>query len=1020
MRRTAGLTPFFLLLLSFSVPASFARAASDKPNIVFILVDDMDAALPAFMPKTKALVAEAGVSFDSYFVNVSLCCPSRSTTLRGQYARNTTVLTNSPPNGGYAQFLAAHNDSSTAATWLQASGYRTAFYGKYLNGYPGNEKTYIPPGWNEWASPSGGSPYSEYDYQLNDNGRLVAYGHKASDYLTDVIAAKAESFVRKAGSDHVPFFLFLTPYAPHSPATPAPRHETLFAGARAPRPPSFNEADVSDKPEWVRTQPSMTRADEVALDGAYRKRLQSLQAVDEMVERLVTALSETGQLDRTYIFFTSDNGYHMGQHRLVQGKQAPYEEDIRVPLFVRGPGVSPASTLSHLAGNVDLAPTWAELAGAPIPSFVDGRSLVPLLHGASVDPAKFRRAFLIQHFTQQSEVEDLVDTEAAAKAFETGEVFKGTLEPPDTPQEISRPVPGAATPMPEFHGLRTSSQTYVEYEGGERELYDLKSDPYQLENIASTVAASEPDSLSRLSTMLHALVACEGDGCRSAETSGDPIPSSGPRLDIPAVLDAPGAAGSRYSSDLVVVNRGSTPARLALLYRAAPGTPWQGGPIITETLAAGSEFRIPDVIAWLRARGYSLTEGTSAIGSLAIWAPDALDPAAIFAGSRTSTPNSGAAGGSFGLFLPAVPGTAGTTPAVTVYGLREDGAFRSNLAIAEMSDGSGPPTLSIQAWDGDTGKAGGSPVSWVPSRGEWKQWTSVLAAAGVKNGWVTVTRTGGGSDTIQVYGVVNDGGSAGGGTSDGSYLEPGGSAGLLPIVLRLSSGGVLYSTELVLVNASAVPVDAKLTYTPSPQIASGPSVSGTVTIPAGRQVRIPDVIAHLRTTLGLALPAGESHAGTLLVEGVFALARTSCPNPDAVVGGTFGISYPASPGQKRASVEAWIHGLKQDGGSRSNLGIADARVGDASLVTYFVDVFDGETGGLAKTLGPYSFFGGEWMQISGVLTQAGASRGWARVRVASGASDFVAYGVLNDGAYPGAGTSDGSWLPMTVPEGTRR
>jgi hypothetical protein len=285
----------------------------------------------------------------------------------------------------------------------------------------------------------------------------------------------------------------------------------------------------------------------------------------------------------------------------------------------------------------------------------------------------------------------------------------------------------------------------------------------------------------------------------------------------------------------------------------------------------------------------------------------------------------------------------------------------------------------------------------------------------LKNGWATITRTGGGTNRLIVYGVVNDGGAQGGGTSDGSYLPAGGSDGLVPVVLRLSASSVLYSTELVLANPASTAVASRLTYTPSPQMATGAAVTGTVTIPAGRQIRIPDVISYLQTSLGLPLPAGDQHAGTLRVEGAIALARTSCPNPDSRVGGTFGVSYTAVPLERRATVEAWIHGLEQGSSSRSNLAISDARVGDSSRVSYIVDVFDTQTGGLARSLGPFELAGGQWMQISGVLTEAGLSRGWARVRVSSGSSDFVTYGILNDGAAPGNGTSDGSWLPMTVP-----
>jgi N-acetylglucosamine-6-sulfatase len=309
------------------------------PNIIFILTDDLNADLIEFMPNLKQQLVAQGTTLKNFFVNVSLCCPSRANILRGQYAHNTQVLTNLMPTGGFEKFYALGHESSTVATWLQAAGYRTFYLGKYLNGYPASVSlTHVPPGWTEWYSPVAGNPYSNFNYVMNENGKLVRYGSRADDYLTDVVARKSIDFIKRAAAEGQPFFIHLALYVPHSPATPAPRHAELFPDAQLPRPPSFNEPDVSDKPSFIRNRPLLTERQIAQMQDLYRKRLQSLQAVDEMLASLIATLQATGQLEHTYIFFTSDNGFHMGEHRLNSGKQTAYEEDIRVLLIVRGPG----------------------------------------------------------------------------------------------------------------------------------------------------------------------------------------------------------------------------------------------------------------------------------------------------------------------------------------------------------------------------------------------------------------------------------------------------------------------------------------------------------------------------------------------------------------------------------------------------------------------------------------------------------------------------------------------------------
>ncbi len=449
---------------------TFSSQRSDAPNIILIVADDLDANPIAFMPNLQSLLVVQGASFTNYFVNVSLCCPSRASMLRGQYAHNHQVLTNRSPNGGYERFRDLGHESSTVATWLHDAGYRTVLIGKYLNGYPDRDSTHVPPGWDEWYGVIKGH-YINYD--VNENGRVVEYGTRPEEYETDVQARKALDFIRRTAGAQ-PFFIYLAPYAPHGPARSARRHRNAFPGATAPRPPSFNEQDVSDKPAWVRSLPLLTDSDIADIDDRYRDRLQSLLAVDEMIKSLIDTLAAMQQLDNTYIFFTSDNGYQLGEHRRKLNKNTSYDADIHVPLIVRGPGVPAGAAIEHIAVNIDLATTFAELAGAAAPDFVDGVSLVPLL-GDNLPPLKdWRQALLVGHWRSPSD-EDIV---------------------------------------PEYQALRTMEYLYVEYDTGERELYDRRNDPYELQSLHETAA---PELLSQLSTQLALLRACAGENCLITE-----------------------------------------------------------------------------------------------------------------------------------------------------------------------------------------------------------------------------------------------------------------------------------------------------------------------------------------------------------------------------------------------------------------------------------------------------------------------------------------------------------------------
>jgi N-acetylglucosamine-6-sulfatase len=477
-----------------------ATAQAKAPNIVFILADDLDSAAAAQMATVKSLITDQGTSFRHHYVSLSLCCPSRTTTLRGQFAHNTGIYKNELPEGGFGMVYNRGLESSTVATWLQGGGYRTALFGKYLNGYPDGapSETYVPPGWTQWASPNGGTPYKGFNYTMNENGSTVSYGSRDVDYLTDVISAKGAGFIRDSITHfpEAPFFLYLAPYAPHSPATPAPRHETAFKGIHAPRTPAWNEVDVSDKPGWVRALPLLNATQVKDIDKLYRKRRQALLAVDEMVKNIVDTLQATGQLGTTYIFFASDNGFHQGQHRLDSGKNTAFEEDLIVPLSVRGPGVPAGRTVDQITANVDYAPTFAEIAAVTPPTFADGRSLVGFLKGGT--PTPWRQALLLEH--KSGESQKLRDAESA-------------LEPADPFDRIT----GAGANIAGFLGLRLADgTTYVQYDSGEFELYDNIQDPDQLRNI---YGSTPPPTRRRLAEWLAALKDTAGAGLRQAELS---------------------------------------------------------------------------------------------------------------------------------------------------------------------------------------------------------------------------------------------------------------------------------------------------------------------------------------------------------------------------------------------------------------------------------------------------------------------------------------------------------------------
>lgn len=515
-----------LFLMRTGVFSKEAQQPGPTPNIIVILVDDLDA-LPqtlTTMPNVQNLLVSQGMSFSNMIAPKALCCPSRASLLTGQYVHNHQVYVNVAPDGGFPKFYESGGEHNTIATYLQNTGYRTAMLGKYFNNYPlPTNPTYVPPGWTEWDVVLHGSYY--FSYTMNVNGVLVNYGANPEEYSTDVMAAKADAFIRQsiAGPTPAPFFLEFSSIAAHGPAEAAPRHERLFRNTLLTLAPSFNEKDVRDKPAWVRALPTITADQTSRIHSLYRKRLRSLQAVDDMIGQLVQTLTETGQLNNTYIFFTSDNGFHYGEHRLQTGKGTAYEEAVRLPLIVRGPGVPAGVVRTELVGMIDLAPTFAEIMGLPvadIPTF-DGRSILPLLQ-TDQPVASWRSALLI---------ENPLPSRASIAAMTT--VSRADIEAAAAADDDDKDLPS-------FFALRTAAYKYVEYATGERELYDLTTDPHELQSIHDTASAA---LISQLSTTLAALKTCVGASCRVADlpvapATPTPTPTQTP-TDTPTATATP-------------------------------------------------------------------------------------------------------------------------------------------------------------------------------------------------------------------------------------------------------------------------------------------------------------------------------------------------------------------------------------------------------------------------------------------------------------------------------------------------
>jgi N-acetylglucosamine-6-sulfatase len=480
------------------------------PNIVFILTDDLSWNLitPQIAPHITQL-EQQGETFDHYDVADSLCCPSRSTIFTGLFPHDTKVATNLPPDGGFQKFQSEHLDGRTYADALQGAGYRTSMLGKYLNGYgdPKMDATTapVPPGWTDWHV-SNDTGYLEQNYVLNDNGTVNQY-KGPDDYGVDVINRDAQSFITSSADAGSPFVVEAATFAPHAPYTPAPRNADDFPGLTEPRDPSFDAQNVNP-PAWLGQRAALGPKQTANIDAAYRKRAQAVEAVDKLLADTEATLAREHLTDDTYIVFSSDNGYHLGQHRLVRGKQTAFDTDINVPLIVAGPGVPAGQVMHQVVQNTDLYPTVVDLAGATPASPVDGTSLVPLLHPAATTPATSTAA------TSTARSTTAATSTARSTIWPTAALVEhhGNDDPSDPDFEGGGSDPTtydairiSASSLPGFSG--PVEATYVEYDDAQHEVeyYDLATDPYELTNTAGQLTA---DQRAQLHQILTALVGC--------------------------------------------------------------------------------------------------------------------------------------------------------------------------------------------------------------------------------------------------------------------------------------------------------------------------------------------------------------------------------------------------------------------------------------------------------------------------------------------------------------------------------
>ncbi len=595
------------LALALGRAPTAAALPAGRPNVIVIQTDDEDMRemyqtftnpqgkrVPV-MRKTLSALARGGVTFGNYYVSDSLCGPSRATYLTGQYAHNNGIEGNNnetTSEGAYPNFIRSSAAHQNLAVWLQRAGYRTIHIGKFLNRFgepPYGNPTEVPPGWSSWDTLIGEtSNHHFYGYKLDYNGEVqgpfgnIDYEPKdpvtcpyyappesgGCNYQTDVLTQRAEEQISASTQLAKPFYLALDYIAPHGdehpPAgpEPAPRYYGSLASVRVPRGPNFNEANVSDKPSFIRDLAPLTPGEIHSITVEYQNELESLRSVDDGVGRIVNELRQDGELNNTYIFFTSDNGYFEGEHRIKRSKFLPYESSTHLPLLVRGPGLPSDATSDALVSNVDLAPTILQIAGARSGMPLDGFSM---LRFAEHPLMRSQQAVLLESFFGDS------SDAAEAKA----ESIRTNSAPPIT-----------------YEGIRLGPYKYVEYVDGEKELYDLQSDPYEL-----TSQVRNPEFYpvrNYLAHQLHWLQHCAGLKCRR------PI-----GRDLPPLKHSCKGKSCLHRSEPIIPlqGEGEAPPPLSSLYSYASASSTssraarRAGPIAARTPASAektkSKTRVP-------------------------------------------------------------------------------------------------------------------------------------------------------------------------------------------------------------------------------------------------------------------------------------------------------------------------------------------------------------------------------------------------------------------------------------------
>jgi N-acetylglucosamine-6-sulfatase len=524
-----------------------AAEAEQPPSFVVIQTDDQtfDQLYAGFgsprlqaMPNTLNMIAKRGMTFSRYYVSYPLCCPSRASLLTGRYAHNNGVKGNVQPNGGYFGFSFRAANSHNLAVWLQNAGYRTIHIGKFLNGYgdePYDNGTTVPPGWSAWHTTlKADTDHYFYGYTLNNNGKVEGpYGDSGSwetreygvrddigcpfaplnglpcFYETDMLTNIAVNELNETSLEQ-PFYLQLDYTAPHGdfrrPAgpEPAPRHYDWFKGAQFPhsRQEGVGEGNVSDKPSFIKEAPYLSLNDIHTYRVYYQKALESLRSVDDGVKLLLDTLGGLHRLRNTYVIFTSDNGFFYGEHRLIGGKFLSYESATHLPFLIRGPHVRPGSENGELVGNIDVAPTVLELAGVEADKSIDGRSMVPFLRDPEL---RTRRPFLFESFVETSDVEA------------NGAIAQARPQNEPEPKRRLEATSSILAPPKDYEGIRLGPYKYIAWPDGEKELYDIEKDPYELNNIVRIPNYFPVRNF--LHRELRRLEDCVGRGCREeAET----------------------------------------------------------------------------------------------------------------------------------------------------------------------------------------------------------------------------------------------------------------------------------------------------------------------------------------------------------------------------------------------------------------------------------------------------------------------------------------------------------------------